>query len=254
MRTSRQQIAAVLFSAAVLILVSAQPVAAQVIRGKLFDQYTNNPIPSAAVTLVAPDNTPVGPTVKTGSDGSFSVQAPAPGIYRLRAELPGYLAAVTPAMELGSGDQINLTWKLLAGVVQMRPVAIVASSRRTSGKLSGFYDRMQRHGFGTFITRDQIDKRRPFFVTDLLQMVPGLRVVPSPQGFGNNVVTSEGCRPAVFLDGTHFPLLGESIDAIVNPQDVEGIEVYSHAVEVPPQFQAPGNTCGAIVIWTKGSL
>jgi hypothetical protein len=255
MRTPRQQIAVAVFSALALILAAAQQVTAQVIRGKLLDQYTNKPIPNATVTLVTPDNAPIGPTARTGNDGTFSIQAPAPGIYRLRAELPGYIPAATPAIELGPGDQINVNWRILAGVVQMRPVAIVASSRRTTGRLSGFYDRAQRRGFGTFITRDQIDKRRPFYVSDLLRTVPGLQVVPSPRGFGYDVVSSEGCRPAVFLDGSHFPLLGETIDEIVPPQDIEGIEVYPHAAEVPAQFQAPGgNACGAIVIWTKGSI
>ena len=251
MHTSRQQIAAGLFSVVVLSLSAVQQVAAQVVRGKLLDQYTNQPIPSATVTLVRPDNTPVGPTTKTGNDGSFSVQAPAPGIYRLRADLQGYLAAVTPAVELGQGDQINITWRLLAGVVQMRPIAIVASSRRPTGRLGGFYDRAQRRGFGTFITREQIDQRRPFFVSDLLRTLPGLQVVPARRGFGYDVLTTAGCRPAVFLDGIQFPLMGETIDEIVNPMNLEGIEVYAHAPEVPAEFVAPRNNCGAIVLWTR---
>jgi hypothetical protein len=255
MRTSRQQIAVSFFSAVVLALAAARPGAAQTVTGKLLDQYTNKPIPSATVTLVTPDNAPVGPTAKTGNDGSFSIRAPAPGIYRLRAELPGYIPAATPAIELGPNDRINITWRILAGVVQLRPVAIVSSSRRTAGRLSGFYDRAQRRGFGTFITREQIDQRRPFFVSDLLRTIPGLQVVPSARGFGNDVRTIEGCRPAVFLDGSHFPLMGESIDDIVTPEALEGVEVYTHAAEVPAQFQVPGgNTCGAIVLWTKGSL
>jgi hypothetical protein len=252
MRTFRQQTAVTLLVAVMLLLAAARDATAQTIGGKLIDQYSSKPIPNATITLVTPDNAPVGPTASTGNDGSFSLKAPAPGIYRLRAEIAGYITAVTPAIELGSTDKIDLTWRLLAGAVSIRPVAIVSSSRRTSGRLSGFYDRAQRKGFGYFITRDQIDKMRPFFVTDLLRTVPGLQVVPSARSFGNEVVTSDGCRPAVFLDGSHFPLLGESIDDIVTPEAIEGIEVYTHAVEVPAQFQAPGGTCGAIVLWTRG--
>src|SRR5258705_13901577 len=147
MRTSRQQIVAALF-AVVLVSAAAQQVAAQSIRGKLLDQFTNQPIPNATVTLVTPDNKPVGRSVKSGSDGSFTIQAPAPGIYRLRTELPGYVAAMTPAIDLGQGDVLNLTLKLLAGVVQLRPIAIASNDRPTSPKLKGFYDRAQRKGFG----------------------------------------------------------------------------------------------------------
>jgi hypothetical protein len=134
----------------------------------------------------------------------------------------------------------------------MRPIAIVASSRRTPGRLSGFYDRMQRHGVGTFITSDQIERARPFAVTDLLRTVPGLQVFPSRRGFGNTVRTIEGCQPTVYLDGVRFPLLGESIDDIVNPMTLEGIEVYPHAVDVPAELQGPTSNCGAIALWTKG--
>jgi hypothetical protein len=251
MRTKKQQMAVAALSALVLIVTAAQQAAAQTISGKLLDQGTNQPIPGATITLVTEENTPVGPTTRTGNDGSFSIQAPAPGIYRLRADISGYLSAMTPAIALGAGDQISLTWRLLAGTVAIRPVAITANNRRTTGRLSGFYDRMQRHGFGYFITADQIQKQRPFSVSDLLRTVPGLEVIPSPRGFGNIVRTIEGCRPAIYLDGVRFPLMGESIDDIVNPMDLEGIEVYTHAAEVPAQFAA-GSNCGAIILWTKG--
>jgi hypothetical protein len=75
--------------------------------------------------------------------------------------------------------------------------------------------------------------------------------VPSPRGFGNEVLTTTGCRPAVYLDGLRYPLRGESIDHIVNPMDIEGIEVYSNPAEVPVEYQGPGSSCGAIVIWTR---
>src|ERR1700682_776759 len=232
MRTPKQQVAVAALSAVLLIATAAQQAAAQVIRGKLLDQYTNQPIVGATIALVTPTNAPVGVTTKTGNDGSFSIKARADGIYRLRADLSGYLSAVTPAIELGRGDEIDINWRLLAGQIQMRPLAIVARNRRTSGKLSGFYDRAprpgdraQRHGFGYFITPDQIQKMRPFFVTDLLRTVPGLEVLPSPRGFGNIVRTLEGCQPAVYLDGVRFPLMGESIGDIVNPSQLEGIEV-----------------------------
>ncbi len=251
MRTSRQQIAAALFAVVVLVLSAAQQAAAQSVRGKLLDQYTNEPIPNATVTLVTPDNSPVGPKVKSGNDGSFTIQAPRPGVYRLKAELPGYVAAMTPAIELVPGDQLNITWRLLAGVVQIRPVAIVANDRPTSPRLKGFMDRAQRRGFGYFITRDKIEQQRPFRVTDLLRTVPGLQVLPSRRGFGDIVRTTEGCTPAVYLDGSRFPLMGESIDNLVDPMALEGIEVYSHAVEVPAEFQGPFANCGVIALWTR---
>jgi Carboxypeptidase regulatory-like domain/TonB-dependent Receptor Plug Domain len=251
MRTFKQQIAVATLSFFVLVVAAGQQVAAQTIRGTLLDQLTNKPIAGATVTLETEGGTPVGPTVRTGNDGTFSITAPAAGTYRLRADLSGYISAMTPAIDLGPSEEVNITWRLLAGVVAMRPVTITSTNHRTNGRLSGFYDRAQRHGFGYFITADKIQQMRPFSVSDILRTVPGLQVIPSPRGFGNIVRTIEGCTPAVYLDGVRFPLMGESIDDIVNPMDLEGIEVYTHAAEVPPEFSEARSNCGAIALWTK---
>jgi hypothetical protein len=112
-------------------------------------------------------------------------------------------------------------------------------------------DRAQRGGFGYFITRDKIEQQRPFRVTDLLRTVPGLQVLPSGRAFGDIVRTTEGCSPAVYLDGSRFPLMGESIDNLVDPMALEGIEVYPRAVEVPAEFQGPFANCGVIALWTR---
>ena len=66
--------------------------------------------------------------------------------------------------------------------------------------------------------------------------------------------TTEGCRPAVYVVGLRYPLLrGETIDNVVDPTALEGIEVYAHAAEVPVEFQGPWSNCGAIVLWTRGA-
>jgi hypothetical protein len=239
---------------AVLLLVGAAPQASgQAVSGKLVDQFTNQPIAGANITLTSAGGQSLNRTVKTGNDGSFSITAPAPGTYRLRANIAGYVNAVTPAIDLNPGETVNIIWRLLAGVVQLRPVAIVSTTRKSGGN-SGFEQRAQSRAFGTFITRDQIEKQRPFQVSDLLRTIPGLEVLPSGRAFGNVVRTIEGCTPAVFLDGVHFPLMGESIDDIVNPMSLDGIEVYPHAAEVPPEFMVPGRgNCGVIALWTRRS-
>ena len=165
--------------------------------------------------------------------------------------MAGYITATTPAIDLIPGDQLNITWRLLAGALQLRPIAINSNARPNSSKLSGFEQRMQQHGFGYFIMRDKIQQMRPFSVTDLLRTVPGLQVIPSMRGFGDIVRTTEGCTPAVYLVGSRFPLMGESIDDIVDPMALEGIEVYTHAVEVPAEFQGPFANCGVIALWTR---
>jgi hypothetical protein len=56
----------------------------------------------------------------------------------------------------------------------------------------------------------------------------------------------------VYLDGLRFPLFrGESIDHLVSPMELEGIEVYAHAAQVPVEFQRTRAGCGAILFWTR---
>jgi outer membrane receptor for ferrienterochelin and colicin len=139
--------------------------------------------------------------------------------------------------------------------MRVQPLVVISSNsaannnNRRTGLLSGFQQRAQRHTFGRFITRDEIDKQHPIFVSDLLRTIPGLEVVPRLGG--NDVRSITGCRPAVYLDGIRYPLMGETIDQIVSPYELEGIEVYTHPSEVPVEFQGPGSDCGVIALWTR---
>jgi hypothetical protein len=254
MRADRQRIIMDLFSATMLLTASTSSLLAQNLRGRLIELESEQPIAGVTIMLVAEGNPPAsqGLTQRTltSNKGTFAFRAPMPGTYRLRAEGGGYRTAVTPAMELRAGDDVALALRLLPDTIQLRPIVVTASNRRPAGRLGGFYDRMSRRIAGHFITRDDIEKRNPLVVSDLLRTIPGLDVRPSSLGFGHDVRTVEGCRPAIFLDGLPLtPLRGESIDHLVNPMDVEGIEVYRHPTEAPVEFQR-GN-CGAIVIWTR---
>jgi hypothetical protein len=249
MRTFPRSVAAALVAA--ICAGVPGPLAAQSIAGTLLEDPTNRPISGASVSLVAAPSAQVAAAVTTGNDGGFSLRAPGPGIYRLLATLPGYRTALSPAIALQTGDQVNFTWRIVSDTFRLRPIVVTANTRENTNRIGGFADRMRRNAFGRFITRDQLDKIHPIWVTDALRTMPGLQVVPSPRGFGYDVLTTEGCRPNVYLDGLRFPLMGETIDQIVSPSEIDGIEVYAHAAEVPAEFQSVNNSCGAIVIWTR---
>jgi hypothetical protein len=243
------QLSASTVLAASLSGVVAMPLDAQVIRGRILEDPSSRPISGASISLVGAVAARTAATARTGSDGGFSLQAPSPGIYRLLAELPGYRTAVTPAFELFAGDQVAITLRLLSDTARLRPMVVTANTRQSNNRLGGF---ARRNAFGRYITRDQIDRMHPIFVSDLLRTTPGIQVVPSARGFGYDVLTTEGCRPAIYVDGLHYTLMGgETIDQIVNPNEIDSIEVYAHAAEVPPEYMGPGSTCGAVVIWTK---
>jgi hypothetical protein len=251
MHVHLQAIAERVLLSTVLLLTAAVPIGAQAVHGKLSAGKTDAPINGAAIALVTDDTSATPEIVTTDGTGAFVLSVPGPGIYRVRVAAPGQPAALSPEVELAAGDDINLGVRLAADSVFLRPVSVTTKNKSTKRSLTGFAERAKAHTFGNFITRDEIEKRKPLFVSDLLATVPGLQVVPSPRGVGNEVLTTTGCRPAVYLDGLRYPLRGESIDHIVNPMDIEGIEVYSNPAEVPVEYQGPGSSCGAIVIWTR---
>lgn len=244
MRLERMALAVV----PLLALALAGSGTAQSIDGSLLQRGTHDPVTDAAVLLV--DGAGAA-TVTTESDtvGHFHVQAPEAGIYRLRIERVGYPNAVTPALELRDSDRVDVTIRLSADTVALAPIKVVAHSRRPRPTLHGF--RGRDGAAGRLITREQIEEARPFVVTDLLRGVAGLTFLPS-FGSGYRVFTNSGCAPAVYMDGLRYPLLGETIDDIVSPMDLDAIEVYTTAAEVPVEYSEQGRACAAILLWTRG--
>ncbi|HEX5726903.1 MAG TPA: hypothetical protein VFX98_15620, partial [Longimicrobiaceae bacterium] len=69
----------------------------------------------------------------------------------------------------------------------------------------------------------------------------------------NHVVMSRAgnnCPPRLFLDGVPAST-GGPIDEVIEPMNVEAIEVYRGAAEIPAQYGGSSSACGVIVIWTR---
>lgn len=84
-----------------LVAALASPAAAQEIRGRVVDERSRQALADAAVTLLGPDST-VLTRVPTGSDGFFTIRAPAEGRFTITIELIGY-APVSRAVSVSSG-------------------------------------------------------------------------------------------------------------------------------------------------------
>ena len=123
---------------------------------------------------------------------------------------------------------------------------------KPTSSVPGFDDRAKR-GLGTFLNRADIENRQSILTTDLFRTIPGLTV-----GFdGSNYVVQSsrslgsGCQVAWYLDGSPFDNSANDLDQMLRPDDIEAIEVYKSASEVPVQFQGHDAACGTILVWTK---
>lgn len=236
---------------AALCLAAAPPVSGQVVRGELVEARTGRALAGGTLTLLAEDSTREA-SARSDSAGAFLLAAARPGSYRLGAELPGYRASVSPALELEEGDTLVVQFRLSQRMVLLDPVVVRGKRRFLSDALNRFYERAERRLGGSFVVREEVERRRVSATTLLLATIPGVRLVPRVMGGGNVVLLRGTCVPRVYVDGIHVGHDGHAvIDNLVSPADLEGIEVYRSVSEVPVEYSGMYAGCGAILLWTR---
>lgn len=262
-----------LFCCAAALLAAPVPAGAQgLFTGVVVDHDTEAPIEGARVTLLSQQGRRMR-TAVTAADGRFAF-VPRPGYYRFRVDRVGYVQVNTAHVRVVR-DSVDLEIRMRDDAVMLAPVTVVARSGRLSPVLSGFYRRME-HGFGRYITREQIETRQPGNITDMLRMLPGVRMHPRASGAGLDVVMNRaaprmgGCPVQVFLDGVRINRSGApvvnrdsldeelvplnetiAIDDLADPSELEGIEVYYGLAGVPAEFMGPDARCGTVAVWTR---
>ncbi|MSR06044.1 MAG: hypothetical protein EXR93_03095 [Gemmatimonadetes bacterium] len=210
------------------------------IAGTVVDSMSGKPVERATVYLVS------GPRTETDGRGRFQLIA-AGGVLVLRRI--GYAPrAVRLGPFLGASVDLRLTMTPIA--VALDSMNVRADMVRINPRLADFYDR-RRTGAGTYFTRDDIWKRNPVHLTDLVGRVPGISCGPAGCNSSRRAGLTAGCPMQVVIDGIRADL---SLDEIP-PAWVAGIEVYRGIATTPMQYGGTGRggrgpQCGTIVIWT----
>jgi hypothetical protein len=238
--------------ATALLLCSAAPASAQTLHGRVLERGSNNPVSAATVELR--DGDAIRGRVETDRNGVFDLDIPGAGTYRVAAARVGYVSLLSDQVRVGGLDSLDVLFHMTSDAVTLDPVRVSASKRATSPWISDFYERAEAHRQGRFMTREQIAALRSFRTSDVLRRVAGLTMRPSRRGV-MALRARGGCEPLVFIDGMQVTSYGSttSVDDLIRPEDLEGVEVYSGA-SVPIQFVRDGtvNTnCGAVMLWTK---
>lgn len=231
------------------------------VTGRVVDEDSDEALSGTAVELLDWRSAVIARTF-TNDDGTFQLVLPGGGEYRFRASRIGYRRATTPVLRTEELLAVEVVIRLDPEAVLLAPLEVTGWARRTkpSPVLQGFRDRM-RTGFGTYFTRDDIERRKPGLVTDVLASVPGLQLRSSGRGMHREIFfdrRGDYCPAQIFIDG--FLLNGRSrmtasqaftLDEAVNPAVVEGIEVYRGLSSMPAEFLNPDSRCGAVVVWTR---
>lgn len=184
----------------------------------------------------------------TGPGGAAAFSGLPPGAHTVQARYLGY-APVTMHVRLEPGRAVTMEFALPIEPIVLPEVQVRA--RPSLLARNGFFDR--RGAGGTFITRDQIERIRPRFLSDLLRRLGGISLTPSAGGTARARMRGGGlsnrdCPIQYYVDGTM--VAGFNIDDVA-ASDVEGLEIYRGAATVPPVFNKGSAMCGVIVIWTR---
>nr|MCU0619299.1 hypothetical protein [Gemmatimonadaceae bacterium] len=161
-------------------------------------------------------------------------------------------------VELGDSLSASVTLTPIGGVAGQRldSVKVMADFGRSSRRLQGFEER-KRTANGIFITKEEIDLRRPSAMTDLLRGRQSLTVQRNNATGGTDVygprlsIGSGFCPLALIVDGTLIQNASGALDTYVPVDMILGIEVYATGTRVPGEFQRLGTDCGAIIVWTR---
>ncbi len=241
---------AVLSGIVVLLLstaVSAQQLVGAV-AGVVRDS-TGKPIAGVEVLLPARRS-----SARSDSAGAYRLAGLQAGKTTLSFRRFGFEPQTVPAtITAGATVTMNVVMGVL--VQELPGMLVLEREERARKALQDFYHRRESMT-GFFLTRDEIEKRNPLNMSDMLRLMPGATLIASSGGqsvlrFARSTLPGRDCPPQYYIDG--IMAAGFNIDDI-EPEDVEGVEVYTGAARIPPQFnnsRIGTSICGVVVLWTR---
>lgn len=232
--------------------------------GRVIDDVTTVPLAQTQLTLLAPDGSVLA-RAESSETGAFQFDVVNVRGVRIRAERMSYESNTTPLLHFDQRKFFQVEIRLDPDAILLAPLEVIAWSKVDRSPLLDGFRRRLRTGMGVYITRDQVEARKPGQVTDLLREVPGLTVTGSGTGSRPVVQVGRGlasnCATQIFVDGflmnrRVFGMRGAPpadfrIDDVVTPASVEGIEIYRGLATIPAEFLNPDAECGVIAIWTR---
>lgn len=240
---------------ALLSLCAIAPKAtAQRVRGRvLHEAPPRTPIALVNVSLMNQNGALIA-DIRTDSTGIFSLRAPGPGRFKLRARRLGYEIVLSDEFALAPAEVLTFNFLLPSKRVELEPVTIT-DKRETERRLR-LYGIDIRTINARRITRDKIDRYDDGFHTlaDVirLQNIPGLFVQASSTGeqclYSGRASAGEhggGCMK-VFLDGAPLADLSS-----LEPASIELVLVVD-AITASGLYGA-GSENGVILLFSRGN-
>ena len=253
-------------------LAPPPPLLAQVIRGTVMDERTGDPVRAAGLVVVDSTGAEIR-TVMADSTGRFFVPLRASGRYMLVVEHLSYEEVLTPWLSIPGDSTLDVEIRLTPLPFMLDPVVASGERQRRRLERAGFYSR-RALGAGRYFEADEIERLNPLLPSDLLRLVPGVRILPLALTNGSMVtfrsatrhrIGGEGsggvfaCAPTLALNGMIVRNGGAVdqnnpppiLDELVHAAEIAGLEVYPSGAGLPARFGGMFVPCGAILVWTR---
>jgi hypothetical protein len=215
---------------------------------RVFGKVTNNngaPVAGARVGLMGSSAATL-----TKANGEFVLDSLPSGTQAIVVRQLGYRPTEV-AVDLSSRAPARVAVKLGQYVPELSPVEVTAQREEGLQKV-GFLDRKRTSAGGYFLGPEQIEQRNAMRFSDVMRTVPGIRVSEqNGQAMLSPGRGAQGGCVTIFVDGAQWQQLEPGdLDTFVRPTEVAAVEVYNGA-STPAQFTTAGQSCSAIVVWTK---
>jgi hypothetical protein len=207
----------------------------------------------------------------TNANGFFALRDIQPGLHVLDVTALGYQPREAVVQVTGAGA-VRVDLSLAAQAIPLEGISVSVVPSRLFGDMVDMQRRMEL-GFGTFVMRDDLERRGGTLAT-ALRGQGGVQIVRSSERAGGQFAVLRGamdltgdtdgqsgiawCFPAVYMDGQRIshPRSGgvghEPVDIAVFPvSDIEAVEIYKGSGSVPGEFGGGDAACGVLVVWTR---
>ncbi|MBA3578531.1 MAG: carboxypeptidase regulatory-like domain-containing protein [Gemmatimonadaceae bacterium] len=163
-------------------------------------------------------------------------------------------APTSVVVNLASGvtpERVRIVLTALPALLDQ--VTVQRTRMSYTGRLAGYYQRLDQRSGGQFITRADIERDESRSLSQLLSRSPGINRVALRSGGGAVRMRGRACRPLVWIDGVPMPAGEVDLDAFPL-NTLHGVELYLGGSNAPIEHTAQNNrsSCGSIMLWSRG--
>lgn len=230
-------------------MLAAIPLAAQsVLAGRVREDSTGRPLAGVEVIIVGSERRTL-----TDASGRYVLNLPPDGRRQVLFRSVGF-RPVQEWVVLGRVDTVWANPMLVAQTVRLDPLVVTATPAAPRGIGAEAFEERRARGLGVFFDSTEIRRYEHYRVRDFLQRVPGQVRRPTPDGSG-------ACEMSVYIDGvwmggggapgTASSKAPPDLNREIEMAQVQAIEVYRGAAEVPVEYGGTRGACGVVLVWTR---